>query len=470
MLNSISLCNITAGSTLLKAAGTYNLTLSTPGDQNYTSNTTSETFTIEKATPKITFPRFPKNFTYNGSTAIIEANISTYGNQLGANVFANNALLGSFYSSNDFAVGAAAGDYVVTADTLGNSNYTLNRVSRNFAILKAVPKFAFTLSDQNAHITLNKSGMIETAKVFSNEPFNITVNITTYKNQLPGWIYVDNKLNSTINSSKTIHFTAGSLSIGLHNITLDSAGNNNYTSLDPTFIINVTQAPSHSTSSAQVSQDITALNNMTVYVLKGIKNVADFIGYNTTMEFTTNYSRWVQISISTSSLLKKEYPRCLAPFEEYISTTLNNTAIAVSLPYNSSMSGKIPTICENDTWVPMRNYSINSQTHRINITIYTDPLIGLVNESDVITTTVATTTVPPKTSTVSTTVTTVSTTIPASTTIASKIVTTPIAPSKTQHSRNILYSAIVLLAIIAFILYRLRRKQMYQRNGGASKG
>lgn len=116
--------------------GTYTLNAI---DTNTLESTTIN-LTVLKASPKISLPNFPSSFFYDGNTVTVTANILTYNNQLPMDVYVNNALVASANTQASVQVGPEIGNYVVTANTLGNANYTSESITKFFSIEPPPPK------------------------------------------------------------------------------------------------------------------------------------------------------------------------------------------------------------------------------------------------------------------------------------------------------------------------------------------
>jgi YVTN family beta-propeller protein len=438
----------------ISAAGTYAFTANTPGNGNYTSNTISKTLTISKATPVITLPNFPANYVYNGINATATANITTYDNQLSANDFLNNVLVTSFDTANTVTLGAAAGNYIFAANTLGNGNYTSNTISKTLTISKAPPVISLLFKNSTGSVSLDTTGAEKT--INSTLPFNITASTNTVNNQLNAGIYVNASLNATTNSLKTISFPIGSLSVGKHVITFNSLGNNNYTSFDPSFIINVLAQPSH--PGPVINSAFTVENNITLQVSQSVANKVDFENYNTTLKFVTNYTGKANLSIIKETPFSKSYPGCSSVTSVFlINASVGGVPVNVSLPYNSSdaRANLVPAICKNDGWEFIKNYTINPYVHTINFTIPSDPIIGLIpsNYTTSTTTSITTSTTVSSTSTTKTTTESTSTipsvksTIPPTTTVPTTTI-----PPQTEKLNDGYIIALIAFAVVLIII------------------
>ena len=123
-----------------------------------------ETLSVIKATPLITLPNFPSNFTYSGSPVTITANIVTVNSQLTANDYINGAFHASFTTQDQFTE-TLAGTYGITANTPGDANYIAASVSKTFFICPAASSFPANIVDY-ACIRLGNAQSANTASPF----------------------------------------------------------------------------------------------------------------------------------------------------------------------------------------------------------------------------------------------------------------------------------------------------------------
>lgn len=105
-----------------------------------TLKSTTVNLTVSKASSTISLPNFPSSFFYNGNTATITANILTYDSQLPLNIYVNNAIVAATNTQTSVQVGPFIGNYVVTAETQGNGNYTDASITKSFSIETPPPK------------------------------------------------------------------------------------------------------------------------------------------------------------------------------------------------------------------------------------------------------------------------------------------------------------------------------------------
>jgi hypothetical protein len=171
--------NLIAGPTTGTITYTFNTLLPGNGAGSYTFNAYDEnslksnigTLTVNKATPTISLPNFPKNFIYDGSSATITASISSINNQLIGNIYVNNTFLKSFTTSTSFTE-TNPNNYTVVANTIGNANYTSATVSNTLIICPQVSPLPSNIIASSC-IILNNSQTVATPN-----PFQQLVNIT----------------------------------------------------------------------------------------------------------------------------------------------------------------------------------------------------------------------------------------------------------------------------------------------------
>ena len=203
----------------------YVFTENIPANPNYTAANTVLYFSVVRGFPNMNLPNFPTNFTYNGSVATVNSEISTFDNQLPANVFLNGNLIASFVSSNSFTVGPGAGTYAVVANTVGNGNYLPASTSNLLVIGKATP--TITLPNFPSNFVYNGAA--------------VTVNseISTLNNQLTANVFLNSNLITSFTSSNT--FNAGPAA-GTYNVVANTLGNGNYLAVSISNTITITKA------------------------------------------------------------------------------------------------------------------------------------------------------------------------------------------------------------------------------------
>ena len=139
-----STCEILVNS-VLEASGTGSASYTFPtsavgaytvnGFNANTGTSSISILTVTKTTPSITLPSFPSNLTY-GLVGSVTANIVTVNNQLSANDYVNGVLHSSFNIQDQFSE-SAVGNYTITANTIGNANYTAASITKTFYICPA---------------------------------------------------------------------------------------------------------------------------------------------------------------------------------------------------------------------------------------------------------------------------------------------------------------------------------------------
>jgi hypothetical protein len=191
------------------AAGTYSSFYA--NDITTAVNSIGQSLTVNKATPTLSLPNFPTNYTYNGNPATITANIITHNNQLTGNLYLSSTLVASTNTQTTYTTAATAGTYTFTFNTLGNTNYTAASVSNTLKIT------------QNSTYTLAwlKKG---TNQTWSNVPINTTAQIITHNNQLTASLYLNNGFITTT-TTKTTQLNK----IGFYHYVFNDTGNTNYT-------------------------------------------------------------------------------------------------------------------------------------------------------------------------------------------------------------------------------------------------
>ena len=120
-------------------AGYYKFRVITNANSNYTSTNITRNFTILKAIPILSLG-ICGNYTYNGSGCKIIASISSISNQIIGDLYINNVSVGTTNSIINNVTPSKTGNYTIKFNTLGDSNYTPNIISKNFTILTAVSK------------------------------------------------------------------------------------------------------------------------------------------------------------------------------------------------------------------------------------------------------------------------------------------------------------------------------------------
>jgi YVTN family beta-propeller protein len=384
--NSSSSSN-TIAFTAYEGAGNYSVVFNTTGNENYTASSIKKKFSIAKASPKITFPIFPQNFVYNGSTATVKAEISTYGNQLQASAFINNAIVSSFYTSNVFAVGPAAGNYIITANTVGNGNYIAASVSNTLTITPA-PVHHASSSTSNLYITDNVNStyasnrsVIDVYIINSSNQSKVT-SFHYYQQQLPAALSFPSA--DTANFSFACSFAAG----GKYYVSADNYGlleftkcGTNYTTTGGSYeayYLETTQrttTTTSSTSTISTTVPTTTIAPPSISVTSGGYSVSLNIvpkelsevaiaPLNLLIGINSNYTENMTERITIRNVTSTMPP---LPAGYYVIEGFNITvskalpAINVTFSYGCTMNPAVirPLRFSNGTWVPIANYSLN---------------------------------------------------------------------------------------------------------------
>lgn len=263
-INGVTVSNDITSSYLTSEAnvGTYNLTISTIGNSNYTDNSHSANITISKGIPIINLNTV-SNFTYNGNKYSSNASISTFDNQLSGNLYIIKdnvtSLINSTTTKLNYSIGPSAGNYIIKFNTTGNANYVNESIQKTITINKATPNATIKTC---ANYTYNGSVC------------DTTLSVNSVNSQLSGKMYVNNILENT--SSSYVYKTA---SAETYNFALDVLGNNNYTSVNKTASLEIYKAtpkytlsvPSNFTYNGQsqkINSSISTFNNQIIYHLK----------------------------------------------------------------------------------------------------------------------------------------------------------------------------------------------------------
>ena len=229
--------------------GNYVFTVSNPGNANYIATAYTYNFFITKGLPDLSLPNFPSgSFVYGTNT--ITANIATYGNQLPAEMWAGNTLLGSFTTGISNSEINAGSPVVITVNTPGNGNYLPASISNTVTITKATPSFSLEFQDATNTIVLNSPSATSSISLEYGTPFTINTLSDTINNQLDAYLFINNILNKTVTTSNSL--PVATLPPGTYTFTFNSPGNNNYLSFDPSITVTVlSQSVTTSSSGSQ---------------------------------------------------------------------------------------------------------------------------------------------------------------------------------------------------------------------------
>ncbi len=110
-------------------ANKYVATLSTSGNNNYTSANLTKVFEIKKATPAISLTSSPSaNFTYNGTNLEFKFSISSVQSQLTGNFYLNGYIENASVKSGIYHSSSLPHVFLGVFNTSGNQNYTSTSV------------------------------------------------------------------------------------------------------------------------------------------------------------------------------------------------------------------------------------------------------------------------------------------------------------------------------------------------------
>ncbi|MCL4396951.1 DUF2341 domain-containing protein [Candidatus Parvarchaeota archaeon] len=125
------------------SAGSYNIKLFSPGNQNYSGISISTALKIEKAQPILKLALTPdKSFYYNGTPLYLYGTAYSFNNQLSANLYINNQLKGKGYNINYSS--SAPIKYGIVFETLGNDNYSSAFENFNLTIMNVTSRSLLT--------------------------------------------------------------------------------------------------------------------------------------------------------------------------------------------------------------------------------------------------------------------------------------------------------------------------------------
>ncbi|MHB1764765.1 MAG: PKD domain-containing protein [Gammaproteobacteria bacterium] len=279
---NISTTTISTNQSTSAGAGTYNIVFNTTGNINYSSATTSASFTISKATPILSITN-SSNYTYNGASGFFNVTITTINNQVQGTLWVNSVNTTTTFTNTNYSSNmVAAGTYSGVFNTTGNTNYTSATTlasGENFTIGKATPNIPELLLDgSNTTLNIYNNTIVNVSSTNVSSPNQADLN-----NQLTWdiyYFYPNGTLNSTpfnisnINASNNFTVTLN----GTWEFTINTTGNNNYTALNtpnisiivtnPTFVVFVQW---YNTTSTNVTYpnvpdfNVTGMDNYTGY-------------------------------------------------------------------------------------------------------------------------------------------------------------------------------------------------------------
>ncbi len=187
---------------------------------------TLSVLTVKKATPQISLPHFPSDYTYNGAVSQITANIISLYNQVTANVYVNNVLESSFEAENVFGE-SSAGTYLVVANSLATGNYLGESNTLSLDISKAKPNLSIINFPQDFFYTGFPSP-------------EITANILSYGSQLSANVFIN---GVSFNSFHTQNILELGPDGGSYTVTVNTLGNVNYTSATTSNVLYICPNP-----------------------------------------------------------------------------------------------------------------------------------------------------------------------------------------------------------------------------------
>ena len=212
--------------TALLAAGTYNFTAISSGNENYSAATKSFFATISKAPSTLTLAtNSPANYLQP-----VSVNCSIDNSQTAISLYRNGSLVGtSTLLVADTSV-LAAGTYNYTCNASASMNYTApTETSGIFTVNQIADSIALSLNNSEANLSATYSLSLSF-------PVNASSTTGTHTLYLNGSVISDN-------------YTA-LLAAGAYNFTAISTGNENYSAATKSFFANIIRAPSIANISA----------------------------------------------------------------------------------------------------------------------------------------------------------------------------------------------------------------------------
>ena len=164
------------------SAGLYRIKLYSPGNQNYSGIALDTILKIEKAKPVLKLLLNPdKSFYYNGMPLSLHGVVYSFNNQLSANLYINNMLVGVGY--NISYSNSAPIEYKIVLETLGNGNYSASFENFNLTIMNLTGKRLlvsktklFNQSIMNTVFNVSRLNYKEQATVFRLFPsYNLSI-------------------------------------------------------------------------------------------------------------------------------------------------------------------------------------------------------------------------------------------------------------------------------------------------------
>jgi hypothetical protein len=229
---------IQSNSNLGLGVGTYTYTFNTTGNQNYTAESITKSFTISPATPVLNIT-LPSNFTYDGVGGTVNYSIRTINNQSTAYLSynftdnSNNSFtytnVSSTTNNTTYISIPTSGIFNFSVFAPATTNYTSATLSDNlFQITQAQGNIQLFLNGTNGNYTIYQHQ-------------TIPINATTTENTTSDNITIE--LNSTpiisISNSQNISISQQPNTTALYNYTAIIT-NNNYTTTSQSFTLNTT--------------------------------------------------------------------------------------------------------------------------------------------------------------------------------------------------------------------------------------
>lgn len=204
------------------AAGIYNYTATTSGNENYTSNSQTYFLTINKATPALDLLidgiADNKTIAYGTQSNATASESNSDDSDVVYNLYRNDVLV-----SNPDVKTLAANTYVYTYNTSGGENYTSASISKALTVDKAAV-------DVKLFLNGNEGDASQTYGTASNATATIDVAGLTVQLSRDGI----SKANPEV----------ATLAAGYYNYTANFAGNENYTGDGQTYFLNISKAAS----------------------------------------------------------------------------------------------------------------------------------------------------------------------------------------------------------------------------------
>jgi hypothetical protein len=309
------------------SVGTYNYTINTSGNENYTSNSINLSFSINQATPVITLSP-PFNFTYNGSGEELNYSINTIDNQSTAylsynltdnnnNVFAFNNVSNST-TSNSYITDPRSGLFNITLFAPVTQNYTSAFVNGIFRILQA-----------NGSIVLSLNGLSQN---ITSAP-NVNIPVIAYSNESN----ISNPLLTLYLNGSSIASTSGNYSsinelMPMSGTQSYSANviNNNYTTAAQTFSVTINASEFNATFEPTYNYTLPSGN-----INSTTPNVFNLLNYSYDVNYSSTYALSnISINFGNGDIQTIQNPNSsgnLILYNNYTDNSIINYNITVTL-------------------------------------------------------------------------------------------------------------------------------------------